>query len=66
MTIILPILVYLVCGIFAACYLHDDLGMKTGHSLLGGVIWPFIAYRAIRNGYLTSFVKELDEATRNR
>ncbi len=52
------------CVVFitAVCLLVDH-EMKEGHALLGGIIWPFVVYRGIRNGYLTDFVKKINEAT---
>lgn len=60
--IALAVVVYIIAALITVCHLFDDLDMDVGHAWLGGVIWPYLVYRGLRNGYLTNFVKKLDEA----
>ncbi len=55
---------YIIGGVAVALHLHDNRGMEDGHAILGGFIWPFVVYRAFRNGYFTDFIKKLDETTK--
>jgi Flp pilus assembly protein TadB len=60
--IVLSCVLYVVAALVTVCHLHDDLDMAAGHAWLGGVIWPWVMFRGIQNGYLTNFVKKLEEA----
>ncbi len=61
--IVLGIIVYALVGFVTAVHLHDDRGMSEGHSVFGGILWPLVAYRALRNGWATDFWRKLNEAT---
>ena len=61
--VVFTVLGYILASLFTACHLNDDRGMGGGQSLLGGIFWPFVTYRAIQNGWITDFLKKLDEAT---
>ncbi len=66
---ILPVLLFLhfVGGVLTTLYLWAELDMRLAHSVLGGLIWPYLlaraAYRSVKSGSLRGFFGEFDEAT---
>ena len=61
--VLVAVTVYALATFVTSLHLHLDRGMGTGHAWLGGIIWPFVAYRAIRNGWATGFWRKFNKAT---